>query len=1545
MQAWHNSGTPLRALVHQAKQQVPVAHMPTYTYEPHWKCILECACRTFTAHGNSKSAAQEDATLESMNWHKDFLPTRAIPKAYAPIVCTAHKEVLDTIYAVQVEPNAAVSRVFAPNNQNSEDPDVACAWYNIAKGLSCCANPVKAADAVYARAHLPLSRYSGVTLRTMLCLARQSRLPFNVASIMTRAVMHGTQVLMVPWLWESDDHPVLLYLPPVDNHTAHWELVNLPLHRSIPLPPGPIDHSFAVAASYNRNLPWGNGAVLSAFIFATTRAYLLEIDTDPNVQYNPGRVYTDWDDFHAAIEPYLFGDDLGTEVHRDQRAMIEAKEADRRIEIMEDEQYRWDAFEKALDKYMDVHMDLQALLQTQANEYADLEDEEDDAYCELYRDIFLESHRILKDCLARQFIPTSLPCLSVNEPYVAFRLMDGSYMTQETATAAALTRNDLLNMLCGQYVPKPTVLRFHQKVANFLSNWLFQDEARPSDWIYSVGANPPVGRADHWCGAGACTANDLNIVHALRIAGTKVCNCSYTYKGRCIHYWIWAPLFYWPWYRTQTISTVFTDEALPIDYCVPVVRPGWRPFSMALDDTVSFGLQCGEAGSLTGLDHRVTSSNSLWPCASPFHTFTPELVERTDQLAFGFSGESAPRVKCLQAKYNPEHYIRSRMPLWYAAFALMVLLLAYLQLAIYFVEEEALCTWPDYTFPLPKDSRIVDFWWHFLYASAKVLLLETLASVLLCVADFGTVPLTYTLKVLCLPVIACIFALSMMVIRPYMSHHWFGWREPWKRRYPRHLVSFLLKEVHIPEKARILPQAMALWDGKSDLETVLHSAAVRELQRSAWKGEDDLTHSRCSLMVTPDDIRALANLLKLTDRGDVPAFGRMRRARQDITDWAGNRRKNVRCARPGCTSAPVGKWKWRHGLCPACYASLSNNSSCEATAWREGALCGGKTVAFEGFVPILETKATLPITRFNACPKILQLPGNETAPKQVGARELYYSDHEHTPRVAGFLAGYGIVVPPTVFPKTFLANIRTLVCRVFKENPIAPKPGVLTTLFGKAREVENVLGKFSLLKIMPPTKLEWLQHFPANRRKVFEHLLVDLLETGCPVALKPPKFKLIVKREWTAAAVPSDSEAAHYITDADVQEWRMSILNGGKFTIPCVPVRAFFEPMRCGKPRAVNGPEDSTHLHAGPATFEMTHQLKNHWHHLNHIFYASVSPSLLDEWLNLNCHRGFVVWCDYTMFDCTHSRESWQNLETLYDQILDDGWEGKEAAFKVFDLWRAPKGTALARNGQILRKVKYKGGIMNASGRDDTALANALLNGVVMSSALAAAYFSVQLEDLSVQQWREFSHLAALAVVGDDSLCFCPTTRSDGNPWSETDMRAVSDNIAKSGFIAKLGWSHRVVDAIFLGNRPYKVAGRWYWGPTLGRRLFKHHCCISPDANPIAWLHGVARMEATAFPFVPLLGAMAKRTCELLAGKKVAELPIPSYKLDWTKREVPAAPDVSTYRACADAYTTDGFVMTERMLHQAEAEITAVDSLPVYLGHPAFSVALFVDTL
>jgi len=63
MQAWHNSGTPLRALVHQAKQQVPVAHMPTYTYEPHWKCILECACRTFTAHGNSKSAAQEDATL------------------------------------------------------------------------------------------------------------------------------------------------------------------------------------------------------------------------------------------------------------------------------------------------------------------------------------------------------------------------------------------------------------------------------------------------------------------------------------------------------------------------------------------------------------------------------------------------------------------------------------------------------------------------------------------------------------------------------------------------------------------------------------------------------------------------------------------------------------------------------------------------------------------------------------------------------------------------------------------------------------------------------------------------------------------------------------------------------------------------------------------------------------------------------------------------------------------------------------------------------------------------------------------------------------------------------------------------------------------------------------------------------------------------------------------------------------------------------------------------------------------------------------------
>ena len=76
---------------------------------------------------------------------------------------------------------------------------------------------------------------------------------------------------------------------------------------------------------------------------------------------------------------------------------------------------------------------------------------------------------------------------------------------------------------------------------------------------------------------------------------------------------------------------------------------------------------------------------------------------------------------------------------------------------------------------------------------------------------------------------------------------------------------------------------------------------------------------------------------------------------------------------------------------------------------------------------------------------------------------------------------------------------------------------------------------------------------------------------------------------------------------------------------------------------------------------------------------------------------------------------------------------------------------------------------------------------------------------------------------------------------------------------------------MFLGHQPYPVGGVWYWGPTLARRLFKHHVMLQPTGDLRAWLHGVARMEMLCYPHVPVLYDQAQAVCRQLEGHKVTK--------------------------------------------------------------------------
>jgi hypothetical protein len=447
---------------------------------------------------------------------------------------------------------------------------------------------------------------------------------------------------------------------------------------------------------------------------------------------------------------------------------------------------------------------------------------------------------------------------------------------------------------------------------------------------------------------------------------------------------------------------------------------------------------------------------------------------------------------------------------------------------------------------------------------------------------------------------------------------------------------------------------------------------------------------------------------------------------------------------------------------------------------------------------------------------------------------------------------------------------------------------------------------------------EWLRTFLPARRAVLERGLTHWYSAGRVVADRMWRFRFFAKREW----LPRTESKDHVM----------------------VPIQTL-------KPRGIQPPygtvhfEDVGHLVAGPVLRAFTHAIKEIWAWDTPIFYASATPDLLDRWLNSVQHASTFIWSDYSMFDCTHSNQTWDFLEPLYLSILDPDGINADAFRKLLRGWRTPIGRAHAVWGALPQVIRYFSIAMNASGRDDTAIANVLLNGFAMFLCLTAIHFGIDLELLEPSHVEQFASVARLAVVGDDSLVALPKYTATGAVWAQ-QTGLLSTFLKKFGFLAKVGASERIVDAVFLGCRPYRVANVWRWGPTLGRRLYKHHCCIHPDANPIAWLNGIANMEAQYLGFVPIIGAMGRQCRALLSGRKVTPWKADRYHgLNWSERTAPLYPDADTYHYCALAYTTHHGVVTAQDLLAVEELVGGVKELPVILGGLTLERILTVDEL
>jgi hypothetical protein len=364
--------------------------------------------------------------------------------------------------------------------------------------------------------------------------------------------------------------------------------------------------------------------------------------------------------------------------------------------------------------------------------------------------------------------------------------------------------------------------------------------------------------------------------------------------------------------------------------------------------------------------------------------------------------------------------------------------------------------------------------------------------------------------------------------------------------------------------------------------------------------------------------------------------------------------------------------------------------------------------------------------------------------------------------------------------------------------------------------------------------------------------------------------------------------------------------------------------------RLIQGPADITHCVAGPILKPLLSRLKELWGPETPLFYGSAGPEKLHQFLQrLVDGEGTYFWSDFSMFDSTHSAESWEFMEWLYG---DHGVNFK----RVLEYWRQPKG--------FIGAFKYKGPVMNASGRDDTALANAVLNGFATTLSCTAAYLGVPLMSLSIAQVRAVRASMLLSVCGDDSLGKLPVMSSRQRVLF---AEAFAKNIRMFGFEAKFGCSQHLTDAVYLGMRPYPTRVGWFWGKTIGRATYKMGFVMDPEGRDLmAHITGVADMHVICSSHVPILGDLAAAIVRLRDGAKRTPVRLdPNKPWEWTFKSG-VQYDELTLQAVADLYSRNsGTPVSVNDMHGLIEVIRSLDRLPAVIDHWLWQLIIATDDL
>lgn len=365
--------------------------------------------------------------------------------------------------------------------------------------------------------------------------------------------------------------------------------------------------------------------------------------------------------------------------------------------------------------------------------------------------------------------------------------------------------------------------------------------------------------------------------------------------------------------------------------------------------------------------------------------------------------------------------------------------------------------------------------------------------------------------------------------------------------------------------------------------------------------------------------------------------------------------------------------------------------------------------------------------------------------------------------------------------------------------------------------------------------------------------------------------------------------------------------------------------------RLIQAPSDHSHCIAGPRMKPLVYKLKNQWNPGNNIFYASVSADVLQAWTDRVQPRGRTGVCvDYSMFDSTHSSLSWRLIEHIYNLagIVDLDLS------KVLNAWRAPRGSATGM-GWALWYISY---VLNASGRDDTALVNALLNGIVIFLSLAASHFRTQVHELDGTHVAWALDNVHIAIVGDDSLAYIPPLR-DGHAQEFADR--LSANIGLFGLDAdghKIQITDDVHEQVFLGMRLYSVGEGLLWGKTLGRALYKGGWQCAPfSADGGAWMAGEALMTTITQAHVPILCDLAESYLAWWGSGKVTR-PKDDPDKPWHQSGPrPRYDDRTVYQVCRT------YDITTAEFDSLISLIRSINQYPIVIKHGVLTRLLYHD--